>query len=133
MNATSHAHWRSLPRTAVSLTGMLILAACASTPPPPTASLQAAHDAISNAERVEAGRYAAAELGEARTKLASADTAVTEKRMTMADQLAQESRVEANLASARTADIKAKAVNEEMMRSNGTLIEEMQRNSGDKP
>jgi hypothetical protein len=133
MNATSHAHWRSLPRTAVSLTGMLILAACASTPPPPIASLQAAHDAISNAERVEAGRYAAAELGEARTKLASADTAVTEKRMTMADQLAQESRVEANLASARTADIKAKAVNEEMMRSNGTLIEEMQRNSGDKP
>jgi Domain of unknown function (DUF4398) len=133
MNATSHAHWRSLPRTAVSLTGMLILAACASTPPPPTASLQAAHDAISNAERAEAGRYAAAELGEARTKLASADTAVTEKRMTMADQFAQESRVEANLASARTADIKAKAVNEEMMRSNGTLIEEMQRNSGDKP
>jgi hypothetical protein len=133
MNATSHAHWRSLPRTAVSLTGMLIHAACASTPPPPIASLQAAHDAISNAERVEAGRYAAAELGEARTKLASADTAVTEKRMTMADQLAQESRVEANLASARTADIKAKAVNEEMMRSNGTLIEEMQRNSGDKP
>jgi hypothetical protein len=133
MNATSHAHWRSLPRTAVSLTGMLILAACASTPPPPIASLQAAHDAISNAERVEAGRYAAAELGEARTKLASADTAVTEKRMTMADQLAQESRVEANLASARTADIEAKAVNEEMMRSNGTLIEEMQRNSGDKP
>jgi hypothetical protein len=133
MNATSHAHWRSLSRTAVSLTGMLILAACASTPPPPTASLQAAHDAISNAERAEAGRYAAAELGEARTKLASADTAVTEKRMTMADQFAQESRVEANLASARTADIKAKAVNEEMMRSNGTLIEEMQRNSGDKP
>jgi hypothetical protein len=112
---------------------MLILAACASTPPPPTASLQAAHDAISNAERAEAGRYAAAELGEARTKLASADTAVTEKRMTMADHFAQESRVEANLASARTADIKAKAVNEEMMRSNGTLIEEMQRNSGDKP
>lgn len=133
MNATSHAHWRSLPRTAVSLTGMLILAACASTPPPPTASLQAAHDAISNAERAEAGRYAAAELGEARTKLASADTAVTEKRMIMADQFAQESRVEANLASARTADIKAKAVNEDMMRSNGTLIEEMQRNSGDKP
>jgi hypothetical protein len=133
MNATSHAQWRSRPRTAVSLTGMLMLAACASTPPPPVASLQAAHEAISNAERAEAGRYAAGELGEARTKLASADTAVTEKKMSTAEQFAQEARVEADLASARTADLKAKAVNEEMMRGNGTLIEEMQRNSGDKP
>jgi hypothetical protein len=111
---------------------VLILAACASTPPP-TASLQAAHQAISNAERAEAGRYAPAELGEARSKLASADTAVSEQKMTMAEQFADESRIEAQLASAKTADLKAKAVNAEMTRSTGTLIEEMQRKSGDKP
>lgn len=111
---------------------MLMLAACASTPPP-TASLQAAHQAISNAERAEAGRYAPAELGEARSKLASADIAVSEQKMTMAEQYADESRVEAQLASAKTADLKAKAVNAEMTRSNGTLVEEMQRKSGDKP
>ena len=63
----------------------------------------------------------------------AADTAVKEQRMTMAEQFADESRVEAELASAKTADVKARAVNEEMTRSNGTLIEEMQRNSGDKP
>jgi hypothetical protein len=116
----------------VSLTGLLILGACASTPPP-TSSLQGAREAIANAERVEAGRYASGELAEARTKLASADTAVSEQRMPMAERLADESRVEAELASAKTADVKATAVNDEMRRSNGTLLEEMQRNSGDKP
>lgn len=132
MNAPSNAHCSSQLRAAAAFTGMLMLAACASTPPP-TASLQAAHQAISNAERAEAGHYAAAELGEARSKLASADTAVSQQKMTMAEQYADESRVEAQLASAKTADLKAEAVNDEMARSNGTLIEEMQRNSGAKP
>jgi hypothetical protein len=132
MNARSPAYGGSQLRTAVSLTGLLILGACASTPPP-TSSLQGAREAIANAERVEAGRYASGELAEARTKLASADTAVSEQRMPMAERLADESRVEAELASAKTADVKATAVNDEMRRSNGTLLEEMQRNSGNKP
>jgi Domain of unknown function (DUF4398) len=119
-------------RMAVGITVALMLAACASTPPP-TASLQAAHQAISNAERAEAGHYAPGELNEARTKLASADTAVTEGKMTMAALFAEESNVEAQLASAKTADLKAKAVNAEMTQSTGTLIEEMQRKSGEKP
>jgi hypothetical protein len=133
MNRRSPAHGGSPLRTAVSLTGvLLILGACASTPPP-TSSLQGARDAIANAERAEAGRYAAGELAEARTKLASADTAVSEQKMMMAERFADESRVEAEFASAKTADVKAAAVNDEMTRSNGTLLEEMQRNSGEKP
>jgi outer membrane protein OmpA-like peptidoglycan-associated protein len=56
--------------------GMLMLAACASTPPAPTASLDAAKQAISNAERADAGHCAAGELSAARTRLASADAAV---------------------------------------------------------
>jgi hypothetical protein len=133
MNPTFHAHRDSRLLMAVGLTGVLMLAACASTPPAPTASLQAAQRAISNAEGAEAGRYAPAELSEARAKLASADTAVSGQRMTMAERFADESRVEAELASARTADVKATAVNDEMMRSNQTLIDEMQRNQGAKP
>ena len=133
MNATSQARRSSGLALAVGLTGVLMLAACASTPPAPTASLQAAQQAISTAERGEAGRYAPEELSEARTKLASADTAVSEQRMTMAERFAEESRTEADLASAKTADAKAKAVNDEMTRSTSTLIDEMQRNSGAKP
>jgi Domain of unknown function (DUF4398) len=132
MNATSQAHHGSGPRLLIGITGVLMLAACASTPPP-TASLQAARDAISSAERAEAGQYAPGALGEARSKLAAADGAVAEQKMTAAEQFADESRVEAQLASAQTADLKAKAVNNEMSRSTGTLIDEMQRNSGDKP
>lgn len=107
------------------------LAACASTPPAPTAALDAAHLAISNAERADAGQYAAGELAEARSSLASANTAVAGNRMIVAEQLANESRTEAELASARTAESKAQAVNAQLQRGNGTLNEELQRNAGD--
>ena len=117
-------------RTAAGLGGALVIAACASTPAP-TAQLKAAELAISNAERTDAGRYAATDLGEARTKLASANTAVQDKNMVAAARLADQSVAEAELASARTASVKAKAVNDEMKASTGTLIDEMQRNSGE--
>jgi hypothetical protein len=96
MNRTSQAQSNSSLRVAAGLICVLILAACASTPPAPTASLQAAQQAIANAERAEAGRYAAGDLGAARTKLASADAAVTERRMIIAERFADESRAEAS-------------------------------------
>jgi hypothetical protein len=118
---------------ALGFTGALMLAACASTPPAPTANLQAAQQAIAAAERGEAARYAPGELSEAHTRLALADTAVTERKMLMAEHFADQSRAEAELALARTSAAKANAVNDEMKRSNGTLAEEMKRTSGDKP
>ena len=130
MNVTSKTYRYSRLRMALGVSGVLVLGACASVPPP-TASLQAARQAISEADRAEAGHYASGELGEARTKLASADNAVAEKKMTMAERLADESRADAELASAKTANVKANAVNDEMKRSTGTLVEEMQRNSGE--
>jgi Domain of unknown function (DUF4398) len=132
MNATSHAYRGLRVLTALGFTGVLLLAGCASTPPVPTANLQAAQQAIAAAERSEASRYAPGELSEAHTKLAAADTAVTEKKMGVAERLADQSRAEAELASARTSSAKANAVNDEMKRSNGTLIDEMKRGSGDK-
>jgi hypothetical protein len=53
--------------------------------------------------------------------------------MIAAERLAEQSRAEAELASAKAAAAKAKAVNDEMKRSTSTLIEEMQRSSGEKP
>jgi hypothetical protein len=118
-------------RLAAGLAGVLMIAACASTPPAPTAQLQAAQQAIATAEQMDAGRHAAVELGEARTKLAAADTAVREEKMEGAARLADESRVAAELAASKTATVKATAVNDEMKRSTGTLIDEMQRTTGD--
>ena len=110
---------------------LLFTAACASTPPIPSASLQAAQQSISNAERVEAGTHAAAELSEARNKLSAAQRAVDLKQMVAAGRLADEARAEAELAVARTGVAKANAVNADVERSNATLIEEMQRKTGD--
>ena len=113
---------------AAGLTAMLMLvAACASTPLAPVAALDAAKVAISDAEKADAGHFAGAELGEARQKLALADTAVRAESMVQAERFAQQSRVQAELASARTAAAKAAAVNKEMERGADALTEELQR------
>jgi len=108
--------------------GLLALGGCAATPP--TASLAQARDAIATAEQAEAGRYAPGELSAARAHLASADTAVSAQNMNTAQRLAEESTADAEFATAKTADIKANAVNNDMKRSTATLIDEMQRSAG---
>jgi hypothetical protein len=99
--------------------------------PPPVTNLQAAEQAIANAERVDAATNAGVELGEARGKLAAAQRAVEEKEMVVAQQFADEARAEAELAAAKSGAVKALAVNEDIKRSTATLVEEMQRKSGD--
>ena len=132
MNGTSKANCGSRVRMALGFTGVLLLGACASTPPAPLANMQAAQQAIAVAERGEAARYAPGELSEAHAKLTLADAAITEKKMVVAEHFADQSRAEAELASAKTSAAKADAVNDEMKRSNSTLIDEMKRGSGDK-
>jgi Domain of unknown function (DUF4398) len=132
MTAISTLHREPHLRMAAGLAGALVLGACASMPPP-TSRLQAAHQAIAGAEQAEAGHYAPGELAEARAKLASADAAVAAQKMMMAARLAEESRAEAELATSKSSEVKAEAVNDEMRRSTGILIEEMQRGSGEKP
>lgn len=111
----------------VAIAAGMLITACASSPPAPASALDAAKVAISNAEKADASRYAGAELGEARQKLASADQAVADESMILADRYAQESRVQAELASARTSAAKAAEVNKEMERGAVALTEEMQR------
>lgn len=128
MTKISRANPSLRPIVTAGLMGLLmLLAACASAPPAPDSALDAAKVAISNAEKADAGQFAAAELSEARQKLASADSAVGEENMILAERFAQESRVQAELASARTDAAKAAAVNEEMERGADALTEEMQR------
>jgi hypothetical protein len=116
------------PLVGAGLVGVLVaLGACASAPPAPVSALDAAKVAITNAEKADANRYAGAELGEARVKLAQAGSAVQQDQMILAEQLAQQSRVQAELASARTGAVKAAEVNAEMERAAAVLREEMQR------
>ncbi len=110
--------------------GLLALAACATTPPAPTAALNAASQAIANAEQARAAEYAPAELGQARDELAAARTAVQNEQMVAARRLAEQSRAGAELAFAKTEAAKAKAVNDETRKSTEEIKQEMQRNPG---
>lgn len=121
-----HYPGRRFRRAAWLACGIILLAACATTPPPSSA-LDAASGAITNAERANAGRFAAGELGEAREKLAQANRAVSDKNMVLAERLANEARVSADLAYARTEAAKAAGINKEMGRGAEALDEEMQR------
>lgn len=110
---------------------LLFAGAAIAAPPIPTSNLQAAQQAIANAERVDAATHAGVELGEARGKLAAAQNAVQQKKMVVAQQYADEARAGAELAAAKAGSVKALAANEDIKRGTATLIDEMQRKSGD--
>lgn len=117
-------------RLAAALIGLLTLAACASAPVAPTQSLQAAKDAITTAEQARVADYASLELSQARDKLASALVAVEQEEMVVAKRLADESLLDAQLATARAGELKAKKVNEDMKEGTKVLKQEMDRNTG---
>jgi len=110
---------------------LLVASTAFARPPVPTTNLQAAQLAIANAERVDAATHAGVELGEARGKLAAAQRAVEEKEMVEAQRFADEARVVAELAAAKAGAAKAIAVNKDIERSTATLIDEMQRKTGE--
>lgn len=117
-------------RAGLGLAFALTLAACASSPKAPDQALRAAQQAIASAEQARAGEYAMVELNQARDKLTSAHSAVRDKNMLVAERLAIESKIGAELAIASAKESEARAVNEGIRRSNDVLRQEMQRNSG---
>lgn len=106
---------------------LLLLGACASMPPP-TADIQAADQAIANAEGAGAQIYAAADLDEARNKLASANNAVADEQMSSAQRLAREAQVSAALAAAKSGMAQTRDENETIRKSLEILKQEMQHN-----
>lgn len=114
-------------RTAILAVAMGLLAGCASTPPPPTAELGSAQQAISNAEQARASQDAPLELTRAREKLHAANNAASNEDMESAERLARESRVLAELAAAKAEMVGARRVNEEIVKATEMLEEEMRR------
>lgn len=117
-------------RPGVAVAGLFVLAACASAPAPPNEALQAAELAITHAEQARVADYASPELGAAREKLTAARAAVQQKKMILAGRLAEQARVDAELAAALAEAAKARIVNDDMQKGIDTLKQEMQRNTG---
>ena len=117
----------------LALLGVLALAGCASAPVPPSLALQAAEQAIARAERDHAGNRPPVELAQARVKLEAARGAVADKAMLRAERLAEQSRVEAELASALGGLERAGRIDEQLREGNDALEEELRRKAGEQP
>ena len=127
-SSTSPQRRSSAWRFVTPAVGVLLLIACASNPPP-TSALQAAEQAISNAEKARVADYASPELNSARQNLAAAHAATKDEKMVLALRLAEQAKADAELASAKSAAAKALVINDDMRKSNTILKQEMQRNN----
>lgn len=113
---------------AMAAGSLLALAACASTPPP-TDELARAESAIKRAEEARVADYASPELKTAREKLAAARDAANRSEMVLAARLAEQSRLDAEVATAKSDAAKAKSNIEEMKKANEAIQQESLRNS----
>ncbi|MCH8538319.1 MAG: DUF4398 domain-containing protein [Alkalimonas sp.] len=113
---------------------LLLISACATSQPAPSAELAAAERAIGVAERAQVTRYTSIELNTARQELVAARAAITAKDMPQAERLALQAQLSAELALARAELLKAQEVNKDMLQSIEAVKQEAQRNpSGVKP
>lgn len=106
---------------------LLSLASCSSAPKVPTATMDRAERTISKAEQARVAQFAPSELSAARLKMQESRTAFINKDVELADRLALEATLDADLATARADLVQANTVNDEMKNSLGILQQEMQR------
>jgi Domain of unknown function (DUF4398) len=123
---------RAVALPAAALLVAAVLSACASEPKP-TAQLVRASTLVSQAEKDQAQRYAAADLQRARDELSSAQTAESGGEYANARRLADRAAVDADLASARASSGKAEQSADEMRRSLDTLKQQLQQNTAPAP
>jgi hypothetical protein len=117
-----------------ALVAVLGLSACASAPQLPTNEIERAESAINRAEEARVADYASTDLRAAREKLANArnlmQQAVQEKDQdaaTRARWLAEQSISDAELATAKAQEQRAKQVNKEMQNTIDMMQQEIQR------
>ncbi len=104
----------------------LLLAACASIPPP-TDSLAVARSLVNQAQQMGANQAAPAQLQSARDKLAQADTAMNQHDYGRARALAEEAQVDAQLSMTTARAVNARRAAAEVEQSNRVLGQELQR------
>ncbi|MGV8835169.1 DUF4398 domain-containing protein [Cellvibrio sp.] len=112
-------------------TSLLLLAACASKPLPPTQEISAAEQSLTDAEQARVAQYALPEMQEAREQLSASRAAVLKEDMVLAKRLAQQASMNIKLAAAKAELAKAEEVNTDMTKNIDVLKEEMQRKTGD--
>jgi hypothetical protein len=116
-----------------ALAAAAVVAGCASKPARPTEEMTRAQTLVDQAEQGGAQQYASAELTQARQKLQAADDASDKGKTDVAQRLASEATLDAQLAVAKTNAGKAQSAATEVSQSVETLRHEANRgtnNSG---
>lgn len=114
--------WAGVPLAAA----LLVLAACASTPPP-TAAMAVATAAVAHAAAAGSAEHAPAEMAMAREKMGRANVALAAKDHDVALRLAQQAQLDAQLAEAKTEAEKARKAAAATQDAGRALREEMAR------
>ena len=117
-----------LRRIGVIVGAAILVAGCASTPPP-TAQMAISKTAVSNASSAGGTEYAPLQLKSAKEKLDAAERAMVEKNYVLAKQLAEEAQVDAELAVAMARSNQAKKAADAVQEDSRALHQEIDRNA----
>lgn len=114
-------------RWAAAASSLLVLGACASSPPAPTAQMAVSTAAVAQAVTAGGSDLAPGELRAAQDKLAQANTALVTKDNARALTLAQQAELDARLATARAGAAKAQRAAASVQAGTRALSEEIDR------
>ena len=124
--APSRAWTPALLRSSL-LASALVLAACATPTPPPTAEMAVATAALAHAVSAGAAEFAPADMAKAREKMSRANSALSAKDHDTALGLAQQVQIDAQVAEAKAESAKARKSADAMREADRALSEEMAR------
>ena len=113
-------------RLALGVVALIVLGACASTPPP-TAELAVTTAALAHAAGAGANEAAPADMNSAREKLARANKAMLDKDYTMALTLSQQAQADARLAESKADAARAQKAADAVQADSQALREELAR------
>ena len=106
---------------------MILVAGCASAPPPPIEQMAVSRAAMTNANSAGANELAPVQFKSALDKMQSAEEAMTAKNYPLAKQLAEEAEVDAKLAGLTARSVKAQKAAEAIQEDSRILRKEIDR------
>jgi hypothetical protein len=111
----------------VSVAAVILVAGCASAPPPPIEQMAVSRAALSNANSAGANELAPVQFKSALDKMQSAEKAMTAKDYPLASQFAEEAEVDAKLAGLTARSLKAQKAAEAVQEDSRILRNEIDR------
>ncbi len=110
-----------------SIAAVILVAGCASAPPPPIEQMAVSRAALGNASGAGANELAPVQFKSALDKMQSAEEAMTAKNYPLAKQLAEEAEVDAKLAGLTARSVKAQKAAEAIQEDSRVLRNEIDR------